>query len=65
MVIVIWLLVGFHLATGSVQITLADNARECVRQLLYRENKKGLCADVPLFVSIHSSIHQPNSNIKR
>ena len=32
----IWLLVGFHPATWSVQSTPADNAREGVRQYIDR-----------------------------
>ena len=39
-VILIWLLVGFHPATGSVQSTPADNTRKRVWQYIEKERKK-------------------------
>ena len=40
MVISIWLLVGFHPATRSVQSTPADNTRKRVWQYIEKERKK-------------------------
>ena len=39
-IIYIWLLVGCHPATPSVQSTPADNAHESVRQYIEKERKK-------------------------
>ena len=41
-VISIWLLVGFHPATRSVQSTSADNTRKRVWQCIKKERKKGI-----------------------
>ena len=40
MVILIWLLVGFHPATRSVQSTPADNTRKRVWQYIEKERKE-------------------------
>ena len=42
MVIYIWLLVGFHPATRSVQSTPADNTRKTVWQYIEKERKESI-----------------------
>ena len=58
-VISIWLLVGFHPATRSVQSTPADNTRKRVWQYIEKERKKVGQVHWELYTCIRLSMNPP------